>query len=61
MEMQLSDRTHQMFTELHVHSSSIVQQGELTYALGEPKTGTRQLVILVPPASKALEQFVGEA
>ncbi len=61
MEMPLSDSTRQMFTELHVSPSSIVQQGELTYALGEPKPGTRQLVILSPPASRIVEQFTGEA
>lgn len=60
MEMQLSDRTHQMFTELRVCPSSVIQQGELTYALGEPKPGQRQLVILAPPESRLLEQFVGE-
>jgi hypothetical protein len=61
MEIQLSDRTHQLFTELRVHASSIVQQGELIFALGEPKPGQRQLVILAPPASRLLEPFVGEA
>lgn len=59
--MQQSDRTHQIFRELHVYPSSIAQQGELTYALGEPKPGQRQLVILAPPACRLLEQFVGEA
>ncbi len=59
--MQLSDSTRQMFTKLHVHASSITQQGEVTYALGEPKPGTRQLVLLAPPASRVLEQFAGEA
>ena len=61
MEMQLSDSTHQMFTALRVYPSSVTQHEELTYALGEPKPGQRQLVILAPPASKVLEQFVGEA
>jgi PIN domain nuclease of toxin-antitoxin system len=61
MEMQLSDRTHQIFTALRVYPSSIVQQGELTYALGEPKPGTRQLIILASSASTLLEQFAGEA
>jgi tagaturonate epimerase len=61
MEMQLSDRTHQIFAELRVYPSSVTQQGELIYALGEPKPGQRQLVILAPPASRLLEQFVGEA
>src|ERR1051326_3870144 len=50
-----------MFTELRVSPASIVQQGEVTYALGEPKPGTRQLVILAPPASRRGEQFAGEA
>ena len=59
--MQLSDRTHQIFTQLRVYPSSVTQQGELTYALGEPKPGQRQLVILAPPASRLLEQFIGEA
>jgi hypothetical protein len=59
--MQLSDRTPQIFTELRVYPSSVTQQGELTFALGEPKPGQRQLVILAPPASRLLEQFVGEA
>ena len=61
MEMQQSDRTHQIFTELHVYPSSVTQQGELTYTLAEPKPGQRQLVILAPPASRLLEQFIGEA
>jgi tagaturonate epimerase len=61
MEMKLSDRTHQIFTESRVYPSSITQQGELTYALGEPKPGQRQLVILAPSASSLLEQFIGEA
>ena len=61
MEMQLSDITYQIFTQLRVYPSSVAQQGELTYALGEPKLGQRQLVILAPPASRSLEQFVGEA
>lgn len=61
METQLSDSTHQIFPDLRVYSSSIVQHGEVTYALGEPKPGTRQLVILAPPASRLLEQFVGKA
>jgi hypothetical protein len=61
MEMQLSDSTYQIFTQLRVYPSSVTQQGELTYALGEPKPGQRQLVILAPPASRLLEQFVGEA
>jgi PIN domain nuclease of toxin-antitoxin system len=61
MEIPLSESTHQMFTELRVSPSSIVQQGEVTYALGESKSGTRQLVMLAPPASRLLEQFVGEA
>src|SRR3984893_4166715 len=61
MEMHLSDSTHQIFTQLRVYPSSVTQQGELTYALGEPKPGQRQLVILAPPASRLLEQFVGEA
>src|SRR5579859_4478850 len=60
MEMQLSDRTHQILTELRVNPSSVTQQGELTCALGDPKPGQRQLVILAPPASRLLEQFVGE-
>ena len=59
--MQMSDSTQQMFTALRVYSSSVTQHEELTYALGEPKPGTRQLVILAPPTSKVLEQFVGEA
>lgn len=58
--MQLSDRTHQIFTELRVYPSSVTQQGEWTYALAEPKPGQRQLVILAPPASRLLEQFVVE-
>src|SRR5690348_16965432 len=58
--MQLSDRTDQMFTELRVYPSSVIQQGELTYALGEPKPGQRQLAILAPPESRLLAQFVGE-
>ena len=58
--MQMSDRTHQIFTELRVYPSSVIQQGELTYALAEPKQGQRQLVVLAPPASRLLEQFVGE-
>ncbi len=58
--MQLSDRTYQMLTELHVYPSSITQQGELTYALAEPKPGQRQLVILAPHASRLLEQFAGK-
>src|SRR5579872_7170947 len=61
MEMHLSDRTQKIFTELRVYPSSVTQQGELTYALGEPKPGQRQLVILAPPASRLLEQFIGEA
>ncbi len=61
MEMQQSDRAHQIFTKLHVYPSSVTQQGELTYALGEPKQGQRQLVILAPPTSRQLEQFAGEA
>ena len=61
MEMHLSDRTQKIFTELRVYPSSVTQQGELTYALGEPKLGQRQLVILAPPASRLLEQFIGEA
>src|ERR1700730_7982836 len=60
MEMHLSDSTHQIFTQLRVYPSSVTQQGELTYVLGEPKPGQRQLVILAPPASRLLEQFVGE-
>jgi tagaturonate epimerase len=59
--MQLSDRTHQIFTDLHVYPFSVAQQWELTYALAEPKPGQRQLVILAPPGSRLLEQFVGEA
>ncbi len=59
--MQLSDSTHQILTELHVFPSSVTQKGELTYALAEPKPGQRQLVILGPPASMPLGQFVGEA
>ena len=59
--MQLSDSTHQIFTELRVYPASVTQQGELTYALAEPKPGQRQLVILAPPESRLLEQFVGEA
>lgn len=59
--MQLSDRTHQIFAELRVYPSSVIQQGELIYALAKPKPGQRQLVILAPPASRLLEQFVGEA
>ena len=59
--MQLSDRTHQIFAELRVYPSSVTQQGELIYALAKPKPGQRQLVILAPPASRLLEQFVGEA
>ena len=59
--MQLSDRTHQIFTGLRVYPASVIQQGELTYALAEPKPGQRQLVILAPPASRLLEQFVGVA
>ena len=58
--MQPSDRTHQIFTELRVYPSSVTQQGELTYALAEPKQEQRQLVILASPASRLLEQFVGE-
>src|ERR1051326_9449222 len=50
-----------MFTELRVFPASIVQQGELTYALSEPKPGTRQLVILAPPASRIGAQFAGDA
>src|SRR5579871_6893359 len=61
METQLSDSMHQMFTELHIYPSSVTQHRELTYALGEPKLGTRRLVILAPSASTALEQFTGEA
>jgi hypothetical protein len=61
MEMPLSDSTRQMFTELRVSPLSIVQQGKVTYALGEPKPEARQLVILAPPASKIGEQFAGEA
>jgi hypothetical protein len=59
--MQSSDRTHQIFTEVRVYFSSVIQQGELTYALAEPKPGQRRLVVLAPPGSKLLEQFVGEA
>ncbi len=59
--MQLSDGAHQIFTELSVSPSTITQQGELTYALAEPEPGQRQLVILAPPASRWLEQFIGEA
>lgn len=59
-EMQLSDSTYQIFTQLRVYPSSVTQQGELTYALGEPKPGQRQLVILAPPGSNLLGQFVGE-
>ena len=59
--MQLSERTHQIFTELRVFPSSITQQGELTYAIVEPKPGQRQLVILGPPTSGLLERFVGKA
>src|SRR5579863_3692479 len=61
MEMQLSDRTQQIFKALRVYPSSVTQQGELTYALGEPKPGQRQLVVLAPPTSRLLDQFVGEA
>src|ERR1700694_1452596 len=61
MEMHPSDRTQKTFAELRVYPSSVTQQGELTYALGEPKPGQRQMVILAPPASRLLEQFVGEA
>ena len=60
MEMQLSDSTHQMFTELHVFPASVIQHEELTYALGAPKPGQRQVIILAPPASRLLEPFVGE-
>lgn len=60
MEMQLSDKTHQILTELHVNPLSVTQEGELTCALREPKPGQGQLVILAPPASGLLEQFVGE-
>jgi hypothetical protein len=60
MEMQLSDSTHQMFTELHVYPASVTKHEELTYALGEPKPGQRQLVLLAPPTSRLLEPFVGE-
>ena len=60
MEMQLSDTTHQMFTVLRVYPSSVTQQGELTYALAEPKPGQRQLVIVASPGSPLVEQFVGE-
>ena len=59
--MQLSDRTQQLFAELHVYPSSITQQEEFTYALAEPKPGQRQLVILAPSGSRLLEQFAGEA
>jgi len=59
--MQLSDRTHQIFTELCVYPSSVTQQGELTYALAEPKPGLRHLIILAPPEARILDQFVGEA
>ena len=61
MEMQLSDRTQQIFTELRVSPLQSPSKQELTYALAEPKPGQRQLVILAPPASRLLEQFVGEA
>ena len=61
MEMPLSDRTRQIFTSLCIYPSSVTQQGELTYALGEPKSGQRQLVILAPHESRLLEQFAGEA
>src|ERR1700676_428904 len=60
MENHLSHRTQKTFAELRVYPSSVTQQGELTYALGEPKPGQRQLVILAPPASRLLEQFLGE-
>ncbi|HET8841768.1 MAG TPA: tagaturonate epimerase family protein, partial [Ktedonobacteraceae bacterium] len=59
--MQPSNRTRQIFAKLHVYASSVIQQGELIYALGEPKPGQRQLVILAPPASRLLEQFTGES
>src|SRR5579884_1078413 len=59
--MQLSDRTQQIFTQLAVYPSSVIQQGDLTYAVAEPKPGQRQLVILAQPGSRLLEQFVGEA
>ena len=59
--MQLSDRTHRIFTEVRVYPASVTQQGEVIYALAEPKPGQRQLVVLVPPESKLLEQFVGES
>ncbi len=58
--MQLSDSTRHIFTELRVYPSSVFQQGELTYALGEPKPGQRRLVIVAPSASRVLEQFAGE-
>ncbi len=59
--MQPSDSTHHILTELRVYPSSVTQHEELTYALGEPKPGQRQLVILAPSASRMLEPFVGEA
>ena len=58
--MQLSDSTSQIFTNLRVYPSSVTQHGELTYALAEPKSGQRQLIILAPSASRLLAQFVGE-
>jgi hypothetical protein len=61
MEMPLSDNTRQLFTELRVHAASIVQYGEVTYALAEPQPGQRQLIVLASPASGLLEQFTGEA
>src|SRR5690348_15213618 len=59
--MQPSNRTRQIFAKLHVYASSAIQQGELTYALGEPKPGQRHLVILAPPTSRLLESFAGES
>lgn len=59
--MQPGDRIEQLFTELRVYPSSVTQQEELTYALGEPQPGQRRLVILAPAALGVLEQFTGEA
>lgn len=60
MEMQISDSTHHIFTELCVYPPSVTQHEELTYALSEPKPGQRRIVLLGPPGSRWLEQFVGE-
>lgn len=59
--MRLSDGTDHLFAELGVNPYSVALQGELAYALAEPRLGQRRLVILAPPGCGLLEQFVGEA